>query len=246
MILEGYRLHYDEPLVVHTPDADLALLLGDQLYALGLSRLAALGDLDAVAELADVISLVAQAHAASDRELAHAVWEAGAVSVGWGPSDAHAEAKASARVHDAGARRRPARRRLVRFVASRRPPACEVRIEVVRPARTARLGDDLFAVMAVRCRQSKFAVRIASVRARPTQGKEVEVHARPEHPRRVRGRDRHPPADDESGRQRRRRGRRGRVHAPRARIRARADLQAPAVDAGRRSARPATSPRPTT
>ena len=34
-------------------DPDLALLLGDQLYALGLSRLAALGDLDAVAELAD-------------------------------------------------------------------------------------------------------------------------------------------------------------------------------------------------
>jgi hypothetical protein len=103
MILEGYRLHYDEPLVVHTPDADLALLLGDQLYALGLSRLAMLGDLDAVAELADVISLVALAHAVSDRELANAVWEAGAISVGWGPSDAHAEAKASARAHDAGA-----------------------------------------------------------------------------------------------------------------------------------------------
>ena len=84
MILEGYRLHYDEPLVVDTQDVDLALLLGDQLYALGLSRLAALGDLDAVAELADVISLAAQAHAGSDRELARAVWEAGAVSVGMG------------------------------------------------------------------------------------------------------------------------------------------------------------------
>ena len=103
MILEGYRLHYDEPLVVDTPDIDLALLLGDQLYALGLSRLAALGDLDAVAELADVISLVAQAHTASDRELAQAIWEAGAVSVGWGSSDAHAAAKASARAHDPGA-----------------------------------------------------------------------------------------------------------------------------------------------
>jgi hypothetical protein len=117
MILEGYRLHYDEPLVVRTPDADLALLLGDQLYALGLSRLAALGDLDAVAELADVISLVAQAHAASDRELANAVWEAGAISVGWGSSDAHAEAKASARVHDAGA------------AAALRAAACAVRSE---------------------------------------------------------------------------------------------------------------------
>jgi hypothetical protein len=100
MILEGYRLHYDEPLVVCPEDPDLALLLGDQLYALGLARLAELGDLEAVAELADVISLAAQAHSASDADLAHAVWEAGAVSVGWGPSDAHRRAKSRARVHD--------------------------------------------------------------------------------------------------------------------------------------------------
>ena len=105
MILEGYRLHYDEPRVVRPGDQDLALLLGDQLYALGLARLAALGDLDAVAELADVISLAAQAHSASDRDLAHAVWEAGAVSVGWGPSDAHRVAKECARAHDPGAHR---------------------------------------------------------------------------------------------------------------------------------------------
>jgi hypothetical protein len=117
MILEGYRLHYDEPRVVRPRDVDLALLLGDQLYALGLSRLAALGDLDAVDELADVISLVAQAHAASDRELAQAVWEAGAASVGWGPSQAHATAKAQARAHAPGA------------AAALRAAACAVRSE---------------------------------------------------------------------------------------------------------------------
>jgi hypothetical protein len=100
MILEGYRLHYDEPVVVCPADPDLALLLGDQLYALGLARLAELGDLEAVAELADVISLAAQAHTVSDAELAGAVWEAGAVSVGWGASDAHRRAKSRARVHD--------------------------------------------------------------------------------------------------------------------------------------------------
>src|ERR1700751_1949452 len=82
MIIEGYRLHYDEPLVVRPDDPDLALLLGDQLYALGLSRLAARGDVDAVASLADVISLVAQAYAATDPALACSVWEAGAVGVG--------------------------------------------------------------------------------------------------------------------------------------------------------------------
>lgn len=103
MILEGYRLHYGEPLVVRPDDGDLALLLGDRLYALGLSRLAELGDLEAVAELADVISLVAQAHTAADGDLAEAVWEAGAVGVGWGASAGHQEAKARARVRDPGA-----------------------------------------------------------------------------------------------------------------------------------------------
>ena len=100
MIFEGSCLHYGRPRVVRPDDPDLALLLGDQLYALGLSRLAAIGDLDAVAELADVISLVAQAHAAGDDELADAVWEAGATAIGWGASDALEDAKALAREHD--------------------------------------------------------------------------------------------------------------------------------------------------
>src|SRR5215472_16016996 len=103
MILEGYRLHYADPLVVRPDDPDLALLLGDQLYALGLSRLAALGEVEAVAELADVISLAAQAHSATDPDLARAVWEAGAVAVGWGPTDDHRRAKERARANHPGA-----------------------------------------------------------------------------------------------------------------------------------------------
>jgi hypothetical protein len=100
MITEGSRLHYGPQRVVRTDDPDLALLVGDQLYALGLARLAAIGDREAVAELADAISLVAQAHAASDPALADAVWAAGAVAVGWGPSDGHAAAKRLARAGD--------------------------------------------------------------------------------------------------------------------------------------------------
>lgn len=100
MILEGSQLHYGEPRVVRTADPDLALLLGDRLYALGLSRLAALGDLDAVRELADVISLVAQANAEPDRGLADAVWEAGAAAIGWGSSEALEAAKTLARDAD--------------------------------------------------------------------------------------------------------------------------------------------------
>jgi hypothetical protein len=103
MILEGSRLHYGSPRVVRAPDPDLALLLGDQLYALGLARLAALGDLAAVSELADVISLVAQAHAAGDVVLAEAIWQAGASAIGWGVVDGYQEAKILAREQDPSA-----------------------------------------------------------------------------------------------------------------------------------------------
>ena len=103
MILEGSLLHYGQPRIVRCADPDLALLLGDQLYALGLSRLAALGDLDAVSELADLISLLAQAEAGSDGRLAAAIWQAGAVAIGWGPGPQHEAAKALARAGDDGA-----------------------------------------------------------------------------------------------------------------------------------------------
>jgi hypothetical protein len=100
---EGYLLHYGTSRLFDTRDADLALLAGDRLYAFGLARLAALGDLEAVAELADVISLCAQAHAEQDPPLAAAVWEAGAAAVGWGASAQLAGAKAAARRGDHGA-----------------------------------------------------------------------------------------------------------------------------------------------
>jgi hypothetical protein len=97
MILEGSRLHYGQPLLVRAADPDLQLLLGDQLYALGLERLARLGDLDAVRELADVISLVGQAFAEGDSARAQAIWAAGARALGWGTTPAHETAKALAR-----------------------------------------------------------------------------------------------------------------------------------------------------
>jgi hypothetical protein len=92
-IYEGYLLHYGAPRVVRPPEADLGLLAGDRLYAIGLSRLVALGDIEAVAELADTITLSALAHGAGDEALAEAVWEGGARAVGWGSSGAHRRAK---------------------------------------------------------------------------------------------------------------------------------------------------------
>jgi hypothetical protein len=99
-IYEGYLLHYGRGRVVVTDDGDLALLAGDRLYALGIAELAALGDLDAVRELADAISLAAQAHADGDGALAEAVWRGAVRGVGWGPSEALDRAKALARDGD--------------------------------------------------------------------------------------------------------------------------------------------------
>jgi hypothetical protein len=92
-IYEGYLLHYGAARVVHVPEADLRLLAGDQLYAIGLARLVELGDTLAVSELADTITLSALAQGAGDEELAAAVWAAGARAVGWGASEAHGRAK---------------------------------------------------------------------------------------------------------------------------------------------------------
>lgn len=102
-IYEGYLLHYHSPRVVQAPDADLGLLVGDRLYALGLARLVEMGDLEAVAELADVITLSALAHGAGDQQLADAVWLAGARAIGWGGSARHEQAKALTRAGSPGA-----------------------------------------------------------------------------------------------------------------------------------------------
>jgi len=92
-IYEGYLLHYGSPRVVRASDANLRLLAGDRLYAIGLALLIPLGDTDAVAELADTITLSALAQGAGELALADAVWAAGARAVGWGSSEAHRRAK---------------------------------------------------------------------------------------------------------------------------------------------------------
>ena len=96
-IYEGYLLHYHAPRVMQPAEDDLGLLAGDRLYALGLARLVKLGDVEAVAELADVITLSALAQAGATPDLADAVWMAGARAVGWGASARHERAKALVR-----------------------------------------------------------------------------------------------------------------------------------------------------
>jgi hypothetical protein len=95
-IREGYELHYGTPRILAGQDDDLALLAGDYLYAHGLSLLAAIGDAEAVAELADLISLCADAHTAGVAEMP-ALWLAAVVAIAAGTGPPHAAAKASLR-----------------------------------------------------------------------------------------------------------------------------------------------------
>ena len=102
-IREGYELHYGSPRILASQDEDLALLAGDYLYALGLERLAALGDGEAVAELSDLISLCAASHAEGAEANVPALWLAATMAVGCGAGDAHRAAKAAARAIDPAA-----------------------------------------------------------------------------------------------------------------------------------------------
>jgi hypothetical protein len=107
-IREGYLLHYETPRLIEGADADLRLLAGDFLYALGLERLAARGDLEAVRELADLISLSAQVHeedGAGDAmdQTVKALWLASVAAVGTGATPEHERAKDSLRRGDAEA-----------------------------------------------------------------------------------------------------------------------------------------------
>ena len=75
-VREGYLLHYGEPRELPGIDDDLKLLGGDTMYALGLARLAAEGDLEAVGQLADLISACAQAE--SEGRSTGELWQAAA------------------------------------------------------------------------------------------------------------------------------------------------------------------------
>jgi hypothetical protein len=82
-VYEGYLLHYGRSRLFDTPDADDALLLGDYLYAHGLVRVSAAGNAAAVYDLAELISLCAQARAAETDGDGYA-WAATAARLGEG------------------------------------------------------------------------------------------------------------------------------------------------------------------
>lgn len=81
-VREGYLLHYGTPRLLAGHDDDLALLAGDYLYALGIDRLAALGDTEAVAVLGDLIGRCAQLHTEERRDEVAGLWRSAALAVG--------------------------------------------------------------------------------------------------------------------------------------------------------------------
>jgi len=106
-VREGYLLHYGEPRIVLGADADMRLLAGDYLYALGLERLAGLGDLPAVRELSDLISLGAQLNAEQPGppppRTGEALWLASTAAIAAGEGEALDQAKFALRAGNPGA-----------------------------------------------------------------------------------------------------------------------------------------------
>ena len=94
-IYEGYLVHYGRPRLFAPTDGDTALLLGDYLYAHGVARISALQDVEAVADLSELISLCSQVRAeeaAGDGPL----WAATAALLGRGALD---EPRTELRLH---------------------------------------------------------------------------------------------------------------------------------------------------
>lgn len=100
-IREGYLLHYGSSRLIDPPDADLALLAGDYLYAKGLGLLAAEGDLASVNLLAELISASAELHAEGDAgprtDAVSALWLAAATAIATGPGSEDLRAAAEVR-----------------------------------------------------------------------------------------------------------------------------------------------------
>lgn len=81
-VREGYLLHYGKARLLAGYDEDLALLAGDYLYALGIERLVALGDAEAVRRLTDLISTCAQLHAEEREGEVESIWRSTATAIG--------------------------------------------------------------------------------------------------------------------------------------------------------------------
>ncbi len=103
-IYEGYLVHYGRSRLFAAADTDTALLLGDYLYAQGLVHVAATGNVQAVDDLAELISLCTQARA-DGRDGDAAAWAATAAGLGTGVLDEARDDDEAARGSECSRRR---------------------------------------------------------------------------------------------------------------------------------------------
>ena len=84
-VREGYLCHYETSRILDRPDSDLALLAGDLFYAIGISALAGLDDVESVGLLSDLIRVAAELRSQDLRDEAESMWVATimALSCGW-------------------------------------------------------------------------------------------------------------------------------------------------------------------
>jgi hypothetical protein len=80
-IYEGHLLHHGTPRLFDASDANAALLLGDFLYARGLAWIAEADDTDAIAMLAELITVAARGRAEDGWENDFALWAVTALAL---------------------------------------------------------------------------------------------------------------------------------------------------------------------
>jgi hypothetical protein len=80
-IYEGHLLHHGRPRLFDARDRNASLLLGDFLYARGLAWIAEAGDTEAVAMLAELITVAARGRAEAQWTNDFALWAATALAL---------------------------------------------------------------------------------------------------------------------------------------------------------------------
>jgi hypothetical protein len=82
LIREGHLVHGGDGRLLDSRDHDLSILAGDLLYAEGLVRMAALEDLEAIAELSRMICNCAISRSLADEAKSEAAWAKSCALIG--------------------------------------------------------------------------------------------------------------------------------------------------------------------
>ncbi len=103
-VREGYLCHYEDSRVLERPDSDLALLAGDLFYAIGISALAELGDVESVWILSELIRVSAELRSAGRRDDAEAMWVAANLALACGSDEQYERLAGALSAGDEGVR----------------------------------------------------------------------------------------------------------------------------------------------